>query len=108
MSRVETGSSGESRSLDTGTDELLARLEDGVAVLTLNRPQVRNALSDTLSPALRRMFAELHDDSEVRCVVLTGSGKAFCGGGDVKPAASPATRESRSELQLNLAAVLDS
>ena len=94
MSGVETGPSGESRSLDTGTDELLARLEDSVAVLTLNRPQVRNALSDTLSPALRRMFAELHDDSEVRCVVLTGSGKAFCAGGDVKGMGSRSTRQS--------------
>ena len=39
--------------LETGTDELLATLEEGVAWLTLNRPASRNALSDTLSPALR-------------------------------------------------------
>ena len=70
--------------LDTGTDELLATLEDGVAVLTLNRPGSRNALSDTLSPALRRMFARLRDMRDARCVVLTGTGTAFCAGGDVK------------------------
>jgi enoyl-CoA hydratase/carnithine racemase len=70
--------------LDTGTDELLATLEEGVALLTLNRPGSRNALSDTLSPALRRMFARLRDMPEARCVVVTGSGTAFCAGGDVK------------------------
>jgi enoyl-CoA hydratase/carnithine racemase len=70
--------------LETGTDELLASLEDGVATLTLNRPEARNALSDTLSPALRRIFARLPDIPEVRCVVVTGTGTAFCAGGDVK------------------------
>ena len=70
--------------LDTGTDELLATLEDGVVLLTLNRPESRNALSDTLSPALRKMFARLRDMSEARCVVLTGAGTAFCAGGDIK------------------------
>ncbi|NQZ99401.1 MAG: enoyl-CoA hydratase, partial [Myxococcales bacterium] len=63
--------------LDTGTDELLATLADGVVLLTLNRPESRNALSDTLSPALRRMFARLPDMPEARCVVLTGAGTAF-------------------------------
>ena len=71
-------------SLDTGTDELLATLEDGVAWLTLNRPESRNALSDTLSPALRDLFERLPEMPEVRCVVLTGAGTAFCAGGDVK------------------------
>lgn len=71
-------------SLETGTDELLAHRDGGVVVLTLNRPEVRNALSDTLSPALRRMFARLADDEETRAVVLTGAGTAFCAGGDVK------------------------
>ncbi len=77
---------------DTGTEELLAALDDGVALLTLNRPASRNALSDTLSPALRRMFARLGEMPEARCVVLTGAGTAFCAGGDVKgmvPAATP-------------------
>jgi enoyl-CoA hydratase/carnithine racemase len=87
--------------LETGTDELLATLEDGVAWLTLNRPQSRNALSDTLSPALRRLFAALRERPEARCVVITGAGTAFCAGGDVKgmgaggapPGDTPTTRE---------------
>jgi enoyl-CoA hydratase/carnithine racemase len=78
--------------IETGTPELLARLEDGVAVLTLNRPEVRNALSDTLSPALRRTFAALGGDRRVRAVLLTGAGNAFCAGGDVKGMGSRASR----------------
>lgn len=70
--------------LETGTDELLATLDEGVVCLTLNRPDSRNALSDTLSPALRRMFARLPEMPDARCVVVTGTGTAFCAGGDVK------------------------
>lgn len=83
--------------LETGTDELLATLDAGVVVLTLNRPEARNALSDTLSPALRRMFSRLRDDPAARCVVITGAGTAFCAGGDVKGMARsrPADEVSR-------------
>ena len=79
--------------IDTSTDELLARLDDGVAVVTLNRPERRNALSDTLSPALRRLFARLHDAPEVRSLLLTGAGTAFCAGGDVKGMGGRAPRK---------------
>ena len=79
--------------IPTGTNELLAHIEQGVAVLTLNRPEVRNALSDTLSPALRQMIARLSADARVRAVVLTGAGNAFCAGGDVKGMAGRTRRE---------------
>ncbi len=82
----------EGSEIETGTPELLARVEDGVAVLTLNRPEVRNALSDTLSPALRRTLAGLRDDPRVRAVLVTGTGTAFCAGGDVKGMGSRANR----------------
>ena len=72
------------RSIETGTDQLLAELDEGVATLTLNRPEVRNALGDVISPALRRTIAAVAEDPEVRCVVITGAGSAFCSGGDVK------------------------
>ena len=81
----------ERTNLETGTEELLAWLEDGVAVLTLNRPEVRNALSDTLSPALRRIIAELSQNPEARAVLITGAGEAFCAGGDVKGMGDQAT-----------------
>ena len=42
--------------IDTGTDELLCVIRDRVAIITLNRPEVRNAMSDTLTPALRTMI----------------------------------------------------
>ncbi|HSG91905.1 MAG TPA: enoyl-CoA hydratase-related protein [Pseudomonadales bacterium] len=68
---------------DTGTPELRCSVEAGVATLTLDRPERRNALSDTLTPALRRMLAVLAEDAEVRVLVVTGAGPAFCAGGDL-------------------------
>jgi 2-(1,2-epoxy-1,2-dihydrophenyl)acetyl-CoA isomerase len=70
--------------IDTGTDHLLARVEDGVGILTLNRPERRNAFSPPMLAALARCLGAFEMDDEVRCVVLTGAGGAFCAGGDVK------------------------
>src|SRR5256885_11747409 len=71
-------------SIDTGTDELLCAIRDRVAVITLNRPEARNSLSDHLTPALRRMIKRNGDDPEVGALLITGAGSAFCSGGDVK------------------------
>src|SRR6478672_1991842 len=70
--------------IDTGTDDLLGRIADGVAVLTLNRPKRRNAFSEAMLGALARVLADVELDDDVGCVVLTGAGGAFCAGGDVK------------------------
>ena len=78
--------------LDTGTEQLLGRVEDRVCVLTLNRPEARNALSDDLTPALRRMIADCAGDESIGCVVITGAGGAFCAGGDVKGMAGGSSR----------------
>ena len=72
------------RQLDTDTDELLGEVRDGVAIFTLNRPQARNALSDRLTPALRAGIAACDSDPGVGAFLITGSGGAFCAGGDVK------------------------
>lgn len=72
------------RQIDTGTDELLCTVSDRVATLTLNRPQARNALSDRLTPALRTAIRACGDDPEVGALLITGAGRAFCAGGDVK------------------------
>ena len=72
------------RSVETGTGQLLCEVRDGVAVLTLNRPEARNALSAELSPALGRMIAAMGADKDVRALLITGAGTAFCAGGDVK------------------------
>ncbi|MGH9086725.1 MAG: enoyl-CoA hydratase [Acidimicrobiales bacterium] len=70
--------------LDTGTEDLLATVDDGVAVLTMNRPERRNALSAAMLSALGRVLADVESDEDIGCVVLTGAGTAFCAGGDVK------------------------
>ncbi|CAO3419170.1 enoyl-CoA hydratase [Azospirillum argentinense] len=57
---------------------------DGVATLTLNRPQARNALSVGLMGALQSELEAIHKDSTVRAVVLAGTGPAFCAGHDLK------------------------
>ena len=57
---------------------------DGVATLTLNRPEAFNALDLTLGRDLFHAVLEVDDDDAVRAVVVTGAGKAFCAGGDVK------------------------
>jgi len=74
----------ESRKIDTGTDDLLARVESQVAILTMNRPKRRNALSGAMLAAMRATLLDVERDPDVRCVVLTGAGGAFCSGGDVK------------------------
>ena len=70
--------------VDTGTSELLCAIRDRVAVITLNRPEVRNALSDDLTPALRSMIKSCGENSEVGALLITGAGTAFCAGGNVK------------------------
>jgi enoyl-CoA hydratase/carnithine racemase len=70
--------------VDTGTSELLCEIRDGVAVITLNRPEARNALSDRLTPALRHMIKQGGDDPKVGALLITGAGNSFCAGGDVK------------------------
>lgn len=69
--------------LDTGTDELLCEIEDRVAIVTLNKPQKKNALGDVLTPALRNILLSLESNSSVGCVMITGTGDAFCSGGDI-------------------------
>jgi enoyl-CoA hydratase/carnithine racemase len=69
----------------SATAPVLLRERDGsVAILTLNRPQARNSLSEALLGQLSAAFAEIANDRAVRAVVLTGSGTAFCAGHDLK------------------------
>jgi enoyl-CoA hydratase/carnithine racemase len=70
--------------VDTGTSELLCEIRSRVALITLNRPEARNALSERLTPALRRMIKQCGDDPKVGSLLISGAGNAFCAGGDVK------------------------
>jgi len=69
--------------MSTTGDYVLLRIEDGVGVLTLNRPDKLNAVSWERAEELARTFVELRENDEVRVIVLTGAGRAFCAGGDV-------------------------
>jgi 2-(1,2-epoxy-1,2-dihydrophenyl)acetyl-CoA isomerase len=90
------------RILNTGTDHLLATIVDGVAMLTLNRPERRNAFSLPMLEALAVTLAACEADAAVGCVVVTGSGPAFCAGGDVKDmAAAPALNGPELERRIH-------
>ena len=64
--------------LDTGTEDLRAEVDDGVAMITMNRPDRRNALSVPMLSALGAVLAQVETDEAVGSAVLTGAGGAFC------------------------------
>ena len=84
--------------IDTGTDHLLADLTGGILTLTFNRPEARNALSSELLQALGSQLADGEINPEVRCVVITGTGAAFCAGGDVKAMSETNSNGAKSTL----------
>lgn len=86
----------DTQTIDTGTDQLLCAVREGVAVITLNRPEARNALSPQLTPALTRMIRERADDPAVGALLITGAGTAFCSGGDVKAMGDNSARKAMS------------
>ena len=64
---------------------LLVRLEESTALLTLNRPEQRNALDQDLLSLLREVIVEAASDTDVRAIVVTGAGdRAFCAGADIR------------------------
>jgi len=60
------------------------KVDDAVCVLTLDRPDVLNALDTNLMRQLTDVLTDVAHDEDIRCVVLTGAGKAFCAGGDIR------------------------
>ena len=60
------------------------QISDGIAVLTLNRPQVRNAINDEMREELCKVLDDARRNPEVRALVVTGAGKGFCSGGDIR------------------------
>lgn len=66
------------------SDVLLVEVREGVAVLTLNRPEARNALNSALLKALPRAMTQADEDDEVHVIVLTGADPAFCAGLDLR------------------------
>lgn len=82
-------------------DHILVDKEDGVAIITLNRPEVLNAMNRKLGSELHESVLELNNDDEVGCIVLTGSGqRAFSAGGDIheqRDRAQNLTQEERDQ-----------
>jgi methylglutaconyl-CoA hydratase len=81
-------------------EHLVIEKRNTVAIVTLNRPEIRNALSDEMIEDLTRTFLELDADAEVRAVVLAGAGKAFCAGADL----NAMLRSANHGYEQNLAA----
>ena len=65
-------------------DPVQLEIEKGVATVRLNQPEVRNALTHELRTAFRDIIGSLEFNEDVRCVVITGNGPAFCAGADLK------------------------
>jgi len=74
----------EAHNLDHGTDEVLYDVSDHIATVTLNAPERMNTISRTMLRALTEKFVEANEDPDVRVMILTGAGRAFCAGLDVK------------------------
>ena len=84
--------------IETGSEHLLAWEEDGVAVLTLNRPEARNAMSGGMTDGLARALEVAERSRSIRTVVVTGAGGAFCAGGDVKGMAAGGSGASTGDM----------
>jgi 2-(1,2-epoxy-1,2-dihydrophenyl)acetyl-CoA isomerase len=65
-------------------DHYLFEIDDGVGVITLNRPDRLNAMNWDLSVDLVQLLRDLRTNDEVRTIVLTGAGRGFCSGGDAE------------------------
>jgi 2-(1,2-epoxy-1,2-dihydrophenyl)acetyl-CoA isomerase len=82
--------------------ELLETIEDGIATLTFNRPERMNALSTPITEGLLHGLPRLAGDPAVKVVVLTGAGRAFCAGGDVKSMAEGGEQRTAAEAAAHL------
>ena len=78
-------------------ETLLFEVQDGVLTLTLNRPDSYNACNEQLTTDLRAALREAEKNSEIRSIILTGAGKAFCSGQDLKDAPEPGARRSLAD-----------
>ena len=89
-------------------ETLLVEVREGVASITLNRPEVRNALSATLIGELEHALATLEADPEARVIVLAGAGDtAFCVGADLKGVGDRGTTLQARETFSGLASILE-
>jgi enoyl-CoA hydratase len=89
---------------DTGPPHALIERRGHVLIVTMNRPQARNALSGPMMALMRQAWDEVDRDPDIRVAVLTGAGGAFCAGADLKAMAGshPGVAFSRGELDVSV------
>jgi 2-(1,2-epoxy-1,2-dihydrophenyl)acetyl-CoA isomerase len=89
----------------TERDAIQAEIKDSVAMITLNRPEAMNAMSPDMARALAEILSEIPTDGTVRVILVSGAGRAFCSGGDIR-AMSAALEEDPRAFFLDLTASL--
>jgi enoyl-CoA hydratase len=90
------------------SDEVLLEIDEGVAVVTLNAPQRRNALTPGMAGELMAAFDEVDARAEVGAVVVRGVGKSFCAGGDVQTLADAGRDPAAPDAYAGMSAIYDS
>ncbi|WP_042337740.1 enoyl-CoA hydratase-related protein [Paraburkholderia ferrariae] len=88
---------------NTSTQQVLVTIDQGVAVLTLNRPEVLNAVTRETLDAIHEALVRLDEDDEVRAIVVTGAGRAFCAGADLSGPGKWSSREGDPATGRNVA-----
>ncbi|MDL9935436.1 enoyl-CoA hydratase-related protein [Gordonia sp. ABSL1-1] len=114
VSQPETTPSTDSKTdrgidVETGSPTVLAEISDGVGIVTLNRPERRNALHPEMYDAVPAVLERFAADDEVGAVIITAAGTAFCAGGDVRDGKArraaaervPTVEERTAELSHN-------
>src|SRR5205823_2137123 len=82
---------------DAMADEVLCSIQDGIATLTLNRPEKRNAINSAMMASLTAHFNDLEQHRDVRVVVLRGAGKVFCSGRDLREMSQQQSAEGAAQ-----------
>ena len=78
-------------------EAVLYKIENGVAIVTLNRPERYNAVNQDIIEGLNDAFNKVKNDKNVRCIVINGSGRGFCAGADMTIFGENVTPEQRSD-----------
>lgn len=92
------------RTIDAGTNVVRLEVVDGVGLITLNRPERRNALHHDMYAPIKQALADFAEADDVACIVLTGSGTSFCSGGDVRDGVPGRQRQEVDEAATGLLA----
>ncbi len=82
----------------TGTEHLTFERVGSTAVVTMNRPEAKNALSGPMLVGMADAWVEIDGDDAIRCAILTGAGRTFCAGMDLKSMSGPASEETQRRM----------